>query len=329
MAKHSTDHRPRSTARTKGWITEIPPAFKEYYGPLVDDEAAFYSALVKPLPKSLRVNTLKAEREYVKTRYTGYGIPLVECPWYADALIPQDATVDPSPALEHFLGQVYVQELTSMLPPLALREEIVSANLVLDACAAPGSKATQVAALMNDHGTLIANDADYNRIRALKHNLSKAGAQNVILTNVDLAEFPTEQQFDVILLDAPCSSDGTIRKMNKLLPNWTAKRPLKYASLQRHLIKKAFALLKPDGVMLYSTCSFSPEENEVTVSHLLNNSEAEIEPIEIPNLHLSPGITEWNGELDPRVARTSRIWGHHNNTGGFFLAKIRKTDGGE
>lgn len=304
-----------------GW--EIPRDLMAHYGPLVDDPDGFEQALLQPLPRSFRVNTLKATSEEISERYSKYGIALQTAPWYADAFISPEC--DPSPTLEHFLGKIYIQELTSMLPPLALRAELEGAPLVLDACAAPGSKSTQIAALLRDRGALVANDKDFSRIRGLKHNLSKAGAQNVVITNQDLADFPAERLFDVILLDAPCSSDGTIRKNPAQLKRWTPERALRFSSQQKHLIKVAFDLLRPGGTLLYSTCSFSPDENELVVSHLLTRREAELLPIELDGITLTDGLTQWSNEqMSEELIKTKRVWGHHNNTGGFYLAKIRK-----
>ncbi|MFQ5607456.1 MAG: NOL1/NOP2/sun family putative RNA methylase [Candidatus Zixiibacteriota bacterium] len=304
---------------------ELPDEFVERYGPLVDDPDAFFSCLKSPLPRAFRVNTLKSDRKEVLERFASYGIRLQQPAWYQDAFISPD--VDPGPTLEHFLGKIYLQELTSMLPPLAVRAEIEEAQSVLDACAAPGSKATQIAALMNNNGTLVANDKDYNRIRGLKHNLSKAGAQNIVITNCDLGELPRERLYDVVLLDAPCSSDGTIRKNPAQLKRWTPRKSARYSSQQRFLIKVAHDLVKPGGVLLYSTCSFSPDENELVVDHLLHNRPAELERIQLENITLSPGIVVIdNQELSPEISRTARVWGHHNDTGGFYLARIRKPE---
>lgn len=312
-----------SNRKSSSFPVQIPESFLRRYCPLVDDEKSFLESLLRPLPRAIRVNTLKSARESIQKKYADYGIELCPVPWYEDAFVAP--AEDPSPTLEHFLGQVYVQELTSMLPPLVVAQETRRANLALDACAAPGSKTTQMAALMNNRGTLIANDNDYNRIRALQYNLSKAGAYNYTITNLDFGKFPEAKKFDVILLDAPCSSDGTVRKVPKLLAKWTPERTRRYSSLQKHLIKKAFDLLKPGGVLVYSTCSFSPGENEEVVAHLLDNRQATIEPFVIPSLKMAPGLTHYGDISYPRpLSACRRIWPQDNDTSGFFLARIRK-----
>ncbi len=301
---------------------ELPAEFRQRYESLSDQPEKFFDALLRPLPRSCRVNTLKAEVAHVRERFAGYGIPLHDCPWYEHAFSSDDIRLGAT--LEHFIGAIYIQDLTSMLPPLLVRNQLASATSVLDACAAPGSKTTQLAALMNNRGTIVANDLEYDRIRALKFNLEKTGALNTVVTNYDLRNFP-QTEFDIILLDAPCTSEGTMRKDRKLFTWWSAKRIPASANRQRQLITKAFDLLRVGGTMIYSTCTFAPEENEETIQHLLDNRPAELEQIEIPGLTMTNGLTSWQGkDFDPQMALTKRIFPHFHDTGGFFLAKVRK-----
>jgi NOL1/NOP2/sun family putative RNA methylase len=304
----------------------IPDQFAERYGQIVDDQDAFFRSLLQQLPKTFRVNSLKTEKQIVKERFEEYGIPLKQVPWYSDAFISQNYNIGNT--LENFLGYIYIQELTSMLPPLILQQELQNSEFVLDGCAAPGSKTTQLAALMNNKGIIIANDIDYNRIRALKFNIEKTGSLNVIITNLDLRLFPkANNSFDIVLVDVPCSSEGTIRKNPTMLSKWSnqKKRIPGYANLQQQLIMKAFSLLKPGGCLLYSTCTFAPEENEGVINWLLENHPASIEHIDVPRMKLSPGILEYNGnEFNSEIKKTVRIWPHHNDTDGFFIAKVRK-----
>ncbi|MFX1520915.1 MAG: NOL1/NOP2/sun family putative RNA methylase [Promethearchaeota archaeon] len=300
----------------------IPDRFKERYGQLVDDEEAFFTSLFRLLPKSFRVNTLKTKSKIINERFENYGITIKQVPWYPDAFVSEDNAIGST--LENFIGYIYIQELTSMLPPLVLKEQLQSANFVLDSCAAPGSKTTQLAALMENRGTIVANDINYNRIRALKFNIEKTGTLNTVITNWDLRFFP-KNEFDIILVDAPCSSEGTIRKNPTMLSKWTGKRIPGYANLQQQLIVKAFDLLKPSGYLVYSTCTFAPEENEGVVDWLLERRAATLEQITIPRMKLMPGVLEWNGTtFNQELRKTIRIWPHHNDTDGFFLAKVRK-----
>jgi len=300
----------------------ILDAFKERYSQIVDDEPAFFDCLMQPLPKSFRVNTLKSNIDNVKKRFAGYGIKLTQMPWYDEAFISDNLEVGST--LEHFHGDIYLQELVSMIPAITIKEELSNARLVLDACAAPGSKTTQMAAIMNNKGTIVANDLSYARIRALRFNLEKTGTINTVITNYDIRRM-SKNQFEVILLDVPCSAEGTFRKNSELSKIWTMKQILSNSHLQKQLITKAFDLLAPGGTLVYSTCTFAPEENEEVVNHLLENRDAKIEKIEIPDIHMSWGIEEWNTkQFDPQLKKTVRIWPHHNNTGGFYIAKVTK-----
>jgi NOL1/NOP2/sun family putative RNA methylase len=301
---------------------DVPQPFRDRYCPLVDDEGAFLDSLGRQLPKSFRVNTIKATAEEVMERFDGYGIGLRRMPWYSDAFVSDVPDIGAS--LEHFTGAIYFQELVSMLPPLLVRGEVAAAKYVLDGCAAPGSKTTQLAAFMGNRGTLIANDVSYPRIRALKFNLEKAGALNTVITNRDLLAFPNAG-FDVVLIDAPCSAEGTMRKNDEIFDTWSERQIPKYADVQKRLITKGFDMLAPGGVMVYSTCTFAPEENEAVVDALVHEREAALEPVSFEGFRTSPALEEWRGaRFDAQVRKAVRIWPHHNDTGGFFLAKVRK-----
>jgi len=301
----------------------IPEGFKERYSQIVDDPEAFLASLERLTPKSFRVNSLKASAEEVKARFESYDMTVRQMPWYGDAFVSENPDVGST--LEHCLGWIYIQELVSMLPPLLVREELGSASWVLDGCAAPGSKTTEMAAIMQNRGTIVANDLDYSRIRALKFNLEKVGALNTMITNRNLLDFP-ENQFDVVILDAPCTSEGTMRKSGAMFTNWSPTEIPKYSRIQKAMIVKSFDLLRPGGSMVYSTCTFAPEENEEVVDWLLKNrQDAKLETITVEGMKLSEGITGWEGkEYDSRVKLARHVWPHHNDTGGFFMAKVTR-----
>jgi len=301
---------------------EIPKVFKERYAGLVDDEEAFLACLNTLQPRGFRVNTLKASPAMIKERFSDYGISLQEVPWYKDAFISDEPDVGAT--FEHFTGEIYMQELASMLPPIAVQKELEKAKYVLDGCAAPGSKTTQMAAMMENKGLIVANDSSYSRIRALKFNQEKTGAINTVITNKDLRNFP-KMQFDIVVLDVPCSSEGTIRKSYGVFSLWSEKHIKTISDLQKQLITKGFDLVAPGGTLIYSTCTFAPEENEAVVHHLLQERPAKMEKIDIPHLKISPPVDEWKNDVfSPEVKNAARIWPHHNNTGGFFLAKVGK-----
>jgi tRNA (cytosine49-C5)-methyltransferase len=299
---------------------KIPDAFLERYAPLVDDLDRFITSLQTPLAKAFRVNPLRAEVADVCDKLALHGAKLSQRQWYPEAFVCEN--IDPNATLQSFLGHIYVQELTSMLPPLIARDELTCADLVLDACAAPGSKTTQIAALMRNGGALFANEPNFGRTRALKGNLARCGIFNTTITNYDLLQFPDELEFDVVFVDAPCSADGTVRKSPNVLQNWRPERSLKYMNLQKQLIRKGFELLRPGGALVYSTCSLSPLENEVVVDFLLRNFAATVEWTPAPHFHLTPGLNEFDGQtFRPEVERAARVWPHHNDTNGFFFCK--------
>jgi len=159
----------------------IPKPFRERYEGIVDEPGLFFESIEKLIPKSFRVNTIKSSSNEVKENFERYGINIHQMPWYQDAFVSDEPNV--GSVFDHFLGKIYVQELVSMLPPLIIRDEL--GDYVLDACAAPGSKTTELAAMMENKGTLVANDISYSRIKALKFNLEKAGALNTVITNQD------------------------------------------------------------------------------------------------------------------------------------------------
>lgn len=303
-------------------MSDLPEIFKERYAAIVDDKDAFFGCLSTLQPRSFRINTLKSNAEDVIEQFKKYDIQIGQVPWYEDAFISEEPDIGST--FEHFSGKIYMQELVSMLPPIIVKKELEKAKLVLDGCAAPGSKTTQIAAMMQNKSTIVANDISYNRIRALKFNLEKTGVFNTVITNKDLRNFQN-MPFDLVFLDAPCSSEGTMRKNFGLFSLWSEKNIKKLAKTQKQLILKAFDLLSPGGVLVYSTCTFGPEENEAVIDHLLNERDATMEAIEIANLKLSPTVKDWKGyEFHEEVKKAVRIWPHHNNTGGFFLAKVRK-----
>ncbi len=302
-------------------MTDRVDSFACRYREIVDDYDAFTAALVRPPRNTFRVNTIKATIEETVEHFQSMGLSLTALPWY-----PEGFAVDGADALsatiERFLGTIYIGEAASMIPPLVIAEELRAAQVVLDACAAPGSKTTQAAAIMHNRGTIVANDRSYGRIRALQFNVHKFGAINTIITNYELHRFP-RSTFDVIMLDAPCSSSGTVRKSPKLIDSWKLDVSLGYAERQMDLILRSFDMLNPGGTLVYSTCSIAPEENEGVVDYLLRNRSARVVPVALEEFRFSPGVTQWNGrEFSPEVVHCGRVWPHHNDTDGFFVAKV-------
>jgi len=230
-------------------------------------------------------------------------------------------------AIEHLLGYYYVQEISSMLPLLALRVE--PGDFVLDLCASPGSKTTQMASMMENKGTIIANDLKLERIKILNANLERCGVTNVIVTRNDGVGLcnrlsKRDFKFDKILLDVPCSGEGTLRSSPKTFKIWNYKVVKKLSREQKKLFAFAIKCLKSGGEIVYSTCTHSPEENEEVVDFALKNFPVEVEKITLP-LKCRPGIKEEWGEssYNSEVCKSCRIYPQDNNSEGFFIAKFK------
>jgi len=282
----------------------INPDFLKYHAKFgADWNDKFIDSLKNPIKKSIRVNTLKISPkelfEEFKCKYEK--IKWCRNGYYVDLNRPGNT-------IEHAMGYIYVQEASSMIPPEAL--DVCNGMTVLDLCAAPGSKTTQICEL-NVNGTVVANEFDTRRIKALVSNINRMGATNCIVTNYDGCSFP-QKKFDRVLVDAPCSEVGTARKNNEILKIWNINYVKRISNLQKKLILSGFNCLKKGGVMVYSTCTTPTEENEEVVKHLLErNPDARIMKIDL-NL---------NSE---KTAYGLRIYPWHNNTECAFISKIEK-----
>ena len=208
-------------------------------------------------------------------------------------------------SIYHMLGCFYLQEPSAMLPAYLLNAS--NDDLVLDMCAAPGGKTVQTSFLLNNKGLIIANDLSRSRASIIVENVERLGLGNVIITNNDLSLIYQKylNKFDKIILDAPCSGSGMFRKEEKMEDDWSYGKVLKFAETQKQLISIAYDMLKPGGLLMYSTCSFSKEEDEDVISHLLTNSDAEIIELNNPlyyknknsplGVHLLPSIFPGEG----------------------------------
>jgi tRNA (cytosine49-C5)-methyltransferase len=233
-------------------------------------------------------------------------------------------------AIEHLLGYYYLQEISSMLPPLVLNPK--PDEVILDLCAAPGSKTTQIAALMKNTGTIIANDLKLGRIKILASNLERCGVLNTIITKSSgegICKRLKENNFkvDKILIDAPCSGEGTIRGTPKTLEMWNIKKVHSLSRIQKSLLSNAISLLeKEGGEIVYSTCTHSPEENEEVLDFILKkHKNVKIEKPSLPiEIKSREGIKKWQEkEYLEEVKYSCRIYPQDNNTEGFFISKLK------
>lgn len=303
------------------------PAFIERYRRLTDWEE-FKKYSLSFLRRSIRINTLLASVSEVKKNIEAKGWKLTPIPWCKEGFwISHQERRDVGNLLEHHLGKIYVQEAASMIPPLVLKPR--PGDVVLDMCAAPGSKTTQMAAMMKNKGVIVANDYAGGRMSSLGINLQRCGITNALVTIMHGKRFHGFQ-FDKILVDAPCSGTGTIRKSLKTITFWNPKMIAKLARQQQELIENAFNNLKAEGEMVYSTCSLEPEENEGVVNYLLQRFEnAKVMNVDLHGLKRSPTVLEFAGKhYHPSLRHCIRIWPQDNDTEGFFIAKIKKLPNG-
>lgn len=316
-------------------MLEPKPLFAERMQKLLENQEEFarfmeYSRR-KPL-NSIRVNTLKISVDDIKKRLESRGWAIKQ-PFdrYKEAMIVEN---DLQPGelgnnREHILGYYYVQELSSMMPILALQPK--ANEFFLDLTAAPGSKTGQAAAFMENHGTIIANEHKIDRIKILTANLERLGVTNAIITRHDAVQLCNRMEkkgllFDKILVDAPCSGEGTLRSSPKTFLMWNIKIIEKLSRLQRLILSSAIKILRPGGELVYSTCTYAPEENERIVDSALKEFlDIKAVKVDLP-LKTRDGLVEWQGErFNDDLKNACRIYPQDNDTEGFFVCKIVKS----
>ena len=306
---------------------DFPISFTEKMKAILQDE---YEDFLKGYDRTrhygLRVNRTKLTAEQFERMCT-YDLDPV--PWIDNAFEYEDS-ISPAKHPYYFAGMYYLQEPSAMTPANLLPVE--PGDRVLDICAAPGGKATELGAKLNHTGLLVANDISNSRAKALLKNVELFGIPNVLVTSEPpekLAEkFPAF--FDKILIDAPCSGEGMFRKNPGMMKDWETYGPKHYSELQRSIVPHAIRMLKPGGMLLYSTCTFSPEENEGTVKFMLD-LDPDLEIVEIENRYegFAPGRPELIEDGIEDLKKTVRIWPHKMNGEGHFIALLRKKDCGE
>lgn len=294
---------------------------------------AFCSSQSSPLPKTIRINTLRNEKddffEWQRAMHPDWKLTPHIFGEHIFSIEREHRKTPLGKSLGHVQGRFYVQEASSCLPPLAL--DIRPGQKVLDMAASPGSKTTQIAALMRGKGLLVANEYSASRIKTLVFNLQKTGVSHALVTRFSGEKFADflPNFFDRILLDAPCTGEGTARKDPDALAHWSEKRIHAAAILQRSLLRSAFLALKTGGLLTYSTCTLAPEENEAVVSSLQEQFFDAVEVVDIchlfPGANAARGLLSYDNHSFPHGKKMLRIWPHAFNSEGFFVATIRKT----
>lgn len=296
--------------------------FVERYSKLTDWET-FKKYSLSFLRKSIRVNTLKISVHDCVTRLSDRFV-LEQIPWCKEGfwIEHKEGRLDVGNTVEHALGLYYVQEAASMIPPVVL--DCQPDEVVLDMAAAPGSKTTEIAQMLWNTGVLVANDLTGDRLAALGVNLQRCGVLNCIVTQLP-GQRISGVEFDRVLLDAPCSATGTIRKSLKTVLMWNPDMVKRLTLTQRKMLENAYRVLKPGGTLVYSTCSLEPEEDEGNISWFLEqHPEARLGEINLP-IERGPAVTEFEGAMfNPEVKKCLRLWPQDNDTEGFFVTKILK-----
>jgi NOL1/NOP2/sun family putative RNA methylase len=288
----------------------------ERYRDIVPDFEGFRAIQNLPLLHSARVNTLKTDRSQLVDHLNEEGIGYRIFEWYPLGLVLD--VESPGKLLANLQGYIHIQEEVSMVPPLILDPQ--PGEQILDLCASPGSKTTQISQMMENRGLVVANEPSLSRIAPLRSNCERLGVLNVAITRYDGRRFPGGP-FHRILVDAPCSSEGRARRGQGVLLRCNRKRSLDLQALQIGLLKNAVQLVEPGSIVVYSTCTYAPEENELVVAEVLDK--AHLESASIAGLKGCPGITEWEGrDLNEDLAKCTRYYPHINDTGGFFVAKL-------
>lgn len=272
----------------------------------------------------VRISGSDDEQNRVVEKLKRYEIELEKVNGVPNAYKVLSGTLKLGKTLEFALGKYYIQSLSSMIPPLILNP--TSVDVTLDMCAAPGSKATELAQMMNNKGTLYINESNVGRTRSLAHNIDKLNIINsgMIVSKGELLSKHFDAFFDKILVDAPCTGLGIIQKKQEVSNWWSTKHASILSETQMKLLVSAIKSLKVGGEIVYSTCTMTLEENEFLVNRILKKHPVELVDIELP-VKSHPGFTKYGDEeLSPELAKTRRIIPWEINSEGFFIAKLRK-----
>lgn len=271
---------------------------------------------------TLRVNTLKYDIQSLMKYFKEKNIKFERVSWYKEALIIKNVNEKQIQKLEIYeKGYIYIQSLSSMIPPLVLNPK--QGEKILDLTAAPGSKTTEIATIMNNKGYILANELDKIRCERLRYNIEKQGAEIIEVINERGEKIGDKypETFDKILLDTPCSGEGRfIVNSVATYRDWSPKKVKELSKLQKKLFASAYKALKPNGIMVYSTCTLNQEENEFILDWALNNFDIKLMDIE---LEIKDAQYGFDDNLHKSIKKAIRIL-PSKETEGFFVAKLKK-----
>lgn len=272
----------------------------------------------------IRLSGNSSEQEKITNRLSTIGIQLhhIENVSNAYQIISGKELI--SKTLEYILGKYYIQSLSSMIPSMVVDPN--ENEIVLDMCAAPGSKSTQISEMMNNRGVFYANEASGQRIKSLVFNLDKTNIVNmgVLQFHGELLSKYFQNYFDKILVDAPCSGLGIVQKRGEVSNWWNEKQVSNLVEAQWKLLVGAIKAAKVGAEIIYSTCTMTIEENELLINKLLKKYPVELETINLP-IKSNPAFTKYENEnLNPELSKARRIIPWEINSEGFFICKLRK-----
>lgn len=310
-------------------MTSLPKDYIQRMKRMLNTEfEAFIKTYDKTSSKGLRINTLKYDVEQF-LKISPFNLEPIS--WCREGFYYREDE-RPGKHYYHAAGLYYIQEPSAMVVASILDPQ--HGERILDLSAAPGGKATQIAAKMNNTGLLVANEIHPTRVKALVENIERMGIKNTIVTNESASRLSSifPEYFDRILVDAPCSGEGMFRKNPEAITEWSTEHVKYCAMRQQEILVEAQKMLKPSGILVYSTCTFAPEENEGTITCFLNDfPEFELEAIEINN-NFVHGEASWvnadntNSNIIKQLNKSVRLWPHKLNGEGHFVAKLKKTN---
>lgn len=302
---------------------QLPETFEKRMRELLGEEyASFEKGYDAEHAAGLRVNTMKLTTEAFEKIAP---LPVRRIPWVKNGFYYNADVAQPAKHPYYFAGMYYIQEPSAMTPAAVL--PVHPGERVLDLCAAPGGKSTELAAKLAGEGVLVSNDISNSRAKALLKNLELFGTKNAVIVSEPPAKLAERfgGYFDKILVDAPCSGEGMFRKSPAIMKNWEQYGVEYYQKLQREILPAAVAMLRPGGMLLYSTCTFSPEEDEDTLVFLLREYPelSMVEP-ELSYEGFAPGRPEWVDGPE-EIKKAIRIWPHRMEGEGHFVALLQKS----
>jgi 16S rRNA C967 or C1407 C5-methylase (RsmB/RsmF family) len=294
----------------------------ERYRGIIPDWDRFVETVQRPEPVTLRVRLSRIGTDELAARLEARGFRTEPVHGLPKLLRVVDGPRPVAHTLEHWQGLFYLQQtVTSLAAPVLGTSP---RDRVLDMCASPGGKTTHLAELMQERGCLVAADVSEGRLKGMMGNLTRLLIPNVVTVVSDGRQFPGGALFDRILVDAPCSAEGNLRKKGGRFRPQRASFLRHVTRLQEGLLRRAIELLRPGGSVLYATCTFSPDENEAVVSRVLADTPVRMVPIELP-VPSAPGLAAFEDQrFDPSLVLAHRLYPHHLDSGGLFMALLEK-----